>query len=88
VGLAARYRLPAMYFEPQYVVNGGLVSYAPRSADFWSGAAAYVDKILKGEKSGDLPVQQPARYYLTVNLKTAKALDVTVPLRFSRKPTK
>ncbi len=79
VGLAARYQLPAMYIEPQYVVNGGLVSYAPRSADFWSGAAVYVDKILKGEKPGDLPVQQPTRYYLTVNLKTAKALGVTVP---------
>ena len=79
VGLAARYQLPAMYFDPQYVVNGGLVSYAPRTAEFWSGAAAYVDKILRGEKPSDLPVQQPTRYYLTVNLKTAKALGVTVP---------
>ena len=79
VGLAARYQLPAMYFAPHYVVNGGLVSYAPRTAEFWSGAAAYVDKILRGEKPSDLPVQQPTRYYLTVNLKTAKALGVTVP---------
>ncbi len=79
IGLAAHYRLPAMYFERLYVQKGGLVSYAPNPADFWRGAAVYVDKILNGEKPSDIPVQQPTRYYLTVNLKTAKALGVTVP---------
>jgi len=79
VGLASQYRLPAMYFERQYVLNGGLVSYAPNPADSWRDAAAYVDKILKDERPSDLPVQQPTRYYLTVNLKTAKALSIAVP---------
>jgi putative ABC transport system substrate-binding protein len=79
VGLAARYQLPAMYLERRYVLDGGLMSYGANQADNWRGAASYVDKILKGEKPGDLPVQQPTRYYLTVNLKTAEALGVTVP---------
>jgi putative ABC transport system substrate-binding protein len=79
VGLAAQYQLPAMYLERSYVLVGGLISYGPNQADNWSRAAGYVDKILKGERPGDLPVQQPTRYDLTLNLKTAKALGVTVP---------
>src|SRR5207253_10963686 len=79
VGLAARYGLPAMYLGRQYVQAGGLTSYAPNNANFWQSAAAYVDKILKGERPGDLPVQQPTRFYLIVNLKTAAELGITVP---------
>jgi putative ABC transport system substrate-binding protein len=79
VGLAARYRLPAMYLERRYVLEGGLMCYGPRLEDNWGGAASYVDKILKGERPGDLPVQQPTRYYLVVNLKTAAELGITVP---------
>ena len=78
-GLAERYRLPAIYFARQYVLDGGLMSYAPDPADNWRRAAAYVDKILKGESPGDLPVQQPTGYHLAVNLKTAEALGITVP---------
>ena len=79
VGLAARYRLPAMYVLRRNVQNGGLMSYGPNTLDFWHSAGAYVDKILKGERAGDLPVQQPTRYDLIVNLKTAAALGITVP---------
>ena len=79
VGLAARYNLPAMYFDRRYVLDGGLISYAPNQDDNWRRAAVYVDKILKGENPGDLPVQQPTGYDLIVNLKAAKALGITVP---------
>jgi putative ABC transport system substrate-binding protein len=80
VGLAAHYNLPAMYFDRRYVLDGGLISYAPNQADNWRRVAVYVDKILKGENPGDLPVQQPTGYDLIVNLKAAKALGITVPL--------
>jgi putative ABC transport system substrate-binding protein len=79
VGLAARYRLPAMYLNPRFVQDGGLMSYGPNFVGLWLRAGAYVDKILKGEKPGDLPVQQPTRFDLIVNLKTAAALGITVP---------
>jgi putative ABC transport system substrate-binding protein len=79
VGLAAHYRLPAMYADCRSVLDGGLLSYGPNQIDFSRRAAAYVDKILKGERTGDLPVEQPTRFYLTVNLKTATALGITVP---------
>jgi len=79
VGLAARYQLPAMYMVRRTVLDGGLMSYGPNQLDFWRGAGAYVDKILKGEKPGDLPVQQPTRFDLIVNLKTAAELGITVP---------
>jgi putative ABC transport system substrate-binding protein len=78
-GLAARYRLPAMYLNPQFVRDGGLMSYGPNAVGLWSRAAVYVEKILKGERPGDLPVQQPSRFDLIVNLKTAAALGITVP---------
>jgi putative tryptophan/tyrosine transport system substrate-binding protein len=65
--------------ERKYVLDGGLMSYGARQEDNLRGVAGYVDKILRGERPGDLPVQQPTRYYLTVNLKTATELGITVP---------
>jgi putative ABC transport system substrate-binding protein len=79
VSLAARHKLPAVYSERFYVVEGGLVSYGPNFADEHRRAAAYVDRIIKGEKPADLPVQAPTKYELVINLKTAKALGLTVP---------
>ena len=77
--LAARYRLPAIYLERRYVEDGGLLSYGVNSADIFRRAGAYVDKIFKGKKPGDIPVEQPTRFELIVNLKTANALGITVP---------
>src|SRR5262245_36318176 len=80
VKLAAQHRLPAVYPYHFFVTEGGLISYGPDRVDQFRRAAVYVDRILKGEKPGDLPVQAPNKYELTVNLKTAKALGLTVPL--------
>jgi putative ABC transport system substrate-binding protein len=79
IGLAARYRLPAMYPYRLFVASGGLMSDGPSVIDQYRRAASYVDRILKGEKPAELPVQQPSKYDLVVNLKTAKALGLTVP---------
>jgi putative ABC transport system substrate-binding protein len=79
ISLAARHKLPAVYFQRFFVTNGGLVSYGPDLLDQFERAAGYVDRILKGEKPADLPVQAPAKYELLINLKTAKALGLTVP---------
>jgi putative tryptophan/tyrosine transport system substrate-binding protein len=79
VSLAARHRLPAMYPYRTYVANGGLLTYGADISSQYRRAAGYVDRILKGEKPGDLPVQSPTRYNLVLNLKTAKALGLTVP---------
>jgi putative ABC transport system substrate-binding protein len=79
IGLAARHRLPAVYYARYYVTGGGLVSYGPDVLDECRRAAGYVDRILKGEKPADLPVQNPTKYELSVNVKTAKALGLTVP---------
>ena len=79
LGLAARHKLPAIYSEDAYVVDGGLMSYAPDEVDQFRLAAGYVDRILRGEKPGDLPVQTPVKYVLAINLKTAKTLGLTVP---------
>jgi putative ABC transport system substrate-binding protein len=79
ITLAAQHKLPAVYQERNYVTAGGLISYGPNFLDQIRRAAGYVDRILKGEKSGDLPVQAPTKYELVVNLKTAKALGLTIP---------
>jgi putative ABC transport system substrate-binding protein len=79
VGLALRYRLPAIFQNREFVDAGGLVSYAPSSASNYRRAANYVDKILKGAKPADLPVEQPTKFELIINLKTAKTLGLTIP---------
>jgi len=79
ITLAARHKLPAVYHRGLYVTDGGLISYGPDFIDQYRRAAGYVDRILKGEKPADLPVQAPTKYDLIINLKTAKALGLTVP---------
>ena len=79
IALAARHQLPAVYSTRYFVTDGGLISYGPDFVDEFSRAAGYVDRILKGEKPADLPVQAPTKYELTINLKTAKALGIEVP---------
>jgi putative ABC transport system substrate-binding protein len=78
-GLAARHRLPAVYAHRYHVESGGLLSYGADSDDQYRRAASYVDRILRGEKPSDLPVQQPTKFELVINLKTAKALGLDVP---------
>ena len=79
VTLAARHRLPAVYFQRFFVASGGLVSYGPNFLEQYRQAAGYVDRVLRGEKPGNMPVLAPTRYELAVNLKTAKALGLTIP---------
>jgi putative tryptophan/tyrosine transport system substrate-binding protein len=79
IKLAARYRLPAVYSYRYFATSGGLISYGPDPIDQYRRAAGYVDRILKGEKPADLPVQAPTKYELAINLKTAKVLGLTVP---------
>jgi putative tryptophan/tyrosine transport system substrate-binding protein len=79
ITLAVRYKLPAVYFERYFVAAGGLMSYGPDFLDQYRKAAGYVDRILRGEKPGDLPVQAPTKFELVINLKTAKALGLNVP---------
>jgi putative ABC transport system substrate-binding protein len=79
VGLAAQQRLPVMYFVREFVALGGLISYGPSLPDLFRRSTTYVDKILKGAKPGDLPIEQPTKFELVINLKAAKALGITVP---------
>jgi len=80
IALAARHKLPAVFSSRFFVTDGGLISYGPDFVDQYRRAAAYVDRILRGEKPAELPVQAPTKYQLAINLKTAKALGLTVPL--------
>ena len=79
IELAQRHKLPAVYFEPVFARDGGLISYGPDIVDQYRRAAGYVDRILKGEKPADLPVQAPTKYQLVINLKTARALGLEIP---------
>ena len=79
ITLAARHKLPAVYGDRHSVSGGGLISYGPDRVDQYRQAAAYIDRILKGEKPGDMPVQAPTRYELVINLETATALSLAVP---------
>jgi putative ABC transport system substrate-binding protein len=79
ISAAARNNIPAVYIASQFAIDGGLLSYGVDASDIWRRAASYVDRILRGAKPGDLPVQFPAKFEMVVNLKTAKALGLTVP---------
>ena len=79
VELAARYKLPAIYFERYFAAGGGLISFGADFADQYQQAAGYIDRILRGEKPADLPVQAPTKYQMVVNLKTARALGLAIP---------
>jgi len=79
IALAARHRVPAVYPSRFYMVGGGLVWYGPDEPDNYRRAAGYVDRILRGEKPADLPVQAPTRYEMVINLKTSKSLGIEVP---------
>jgi putative ABC transport system substrate-binding protein len=83
ISLAARYKLPAIYPEPFFAKAGGLIAYGPNNEDEFRGAAGYVDRILRGEKPADLPVQAPTKHTLVINLKTANTLGLTVPAGLS-----
>jgi putative ABC transport system substrate-binding protein len=78
--MAARSQLPAMYAARVYTERGGLISYGPDGIEMWRRAAVFMDKILKGAKPGDLPIEQPTKFELVINLKAAKALGLTIPL--------
>ena len=84
ITLAARHKLPAVYFDRAFVAAGGLLSYGPDRIDLYRRAAGYVDRILKGEKPADMPVQAPTKYQLVINLKTAKALGLDVPVHLQQ----
>jgi putative ABC transport system substrate-binding protein len=79
ITLAARYQLPAIYWDRLFVSSGGLISYGADSREQYRQAASYIDHILKGEKPGDLPVQNPTKFETVINLKTAKALGLDIP---------
>jgi putative ABC transport system substrate-binding protein len=79
LNVVSRMRVPAMYTDRRFVEAGGLMAYGPSLIDVYRRAATYVDRILKGAKPADLPVEQPTKFELVINLKTAKALDLTIP---------
>jgi putative ABC transport system substrate-binding protein len=80
--LAISRQLPSVFAQREYVADGGLMSYGESLADFYKRSASYVDKIIKGARPADLPVEQPTHFYLVVNLKTAKAIGLTIPESF------
>jgi putative tryptophan/tyrosine transport system substrate-binding protein len=80
VELSRKNRLPAMYFQPEFTDDGGLMSYAPNTNQFFRRSALYVDKMLKGAKPADLPVEQPTKFELVINLRAAKQIGLTIPL--------
>jgi putative ABC transport system substrate-binding protein len=84
ITLAARHKLPAIYGDRHFVTGGGLISYGPNRVDQYRQAAGYIDRILKGEKPADMPVQAPTKYQLVINLKTAKALGLDVPVHLQQ----
>jgi len=86
--LAAHHKVPAIYAVPAFILVGGLIYYGPNIIDEFRRAAEYVDRILRGERPADLPVQQPTKFELTINLKTAKALGLTIPKRCWPPPTR
>ena len=79
IALAGRHKVPAIYYDRYFVAAGGLISYGPDLSDQFRRAAGYIDRILKGDKAADLPVQAPTKYETVVNLKTAKALGLEIP---------
>jgi putative ABC transport system substrate-binding protein len=79
IGLTTRQRLPAIYNDRSFVTEGGLMSYAPDVLDLYRRSAGYMDRVLKGEKPADLPVQAPTKFELVINIKTANALGLTIP---------
>lgn len=79
IDFATKNRLPAMYAAPEFIERGGLMNYAPDYADLWRRSATYVDRILKGAKPADLPVEQPTKFYFAINLKAAKQIGLTIP---------
>ena len=85
IDLASKYRLPAMYFFQVFVEEGGLMSYGPSDADLFRRAAGYVDRILKGTKPGELPVEQPAKFDLYINLRTANGLGLEIPFQLQQR---
>ena len=85
ISLAARHKLPAVYSERHFAAAGGLITYGANWIDQYCLAAGYVDRILKGEKASDMPVQVPTKYELVINLKTAKALGIEVPLSLQQR---
>jgi len=88
VELASKYRLPAIYFQKEFVDEGGLMFYGADTADLYRRAAVYVDKILKGAKPADLPVQQATKFEFVINLKAAKQIDLTIPVRVLERANK
>jgi putative ABC transport system substrate-binding protein len=79
IALAARHQLPAVYPYRNFVAEGGLIAYGPDQIEQYRGSASYIDRILKGEKPADLPVQAPTKFEMAINLKTAKALGLNIP---------
>ena len=88
VELAGKHRLPAIYFQKEFVDEGGLMSYGVDFDDLYRRAAVYVDKILKGAKPADLPVQQATKFEFIINLKAAKQIDLTIPVRVLERANK